>query len=93
MKNQKKILLLQGSIMEVGQSLTNLYGLNPDFKIVEKFESSSVRPVPGQSSIAIAGAQPQYEPLLIIILVYENPGELKGPEFQPAPAIKGTLKN
>lgn len=92
MKNQKKVLLINGNIIEVGQALTNLFGLNPDIKIIEKFESSSVRPIE-KSQLDISGSQPQYEPFLMILLVYENPGDLKGKEFEPAPNIKGKLTN
>ena len=92
MKNlKKKVLVLQGSTMEVGQSLTNLFDGNPDFTIIEQFTSQSVREI---KQSVITASQPQYEPILVIILVYTNPGDLAGIEFQaPSAPIKANLKN
>jgi hypothetical protein len=88
--SSKKVLLLQGTPMEIGQSLTNLYAENPKFSIVEQFTSQSAREIK-QKIVTAAG--PQYEAILVIIMIYENPGELKGAEFQPPASIKGQLKN
>ena len=91
--NETKILLIQGTPVEIGQSLTNIYGQNPTFKVIEKFESQSVREVKGSNIASISG-QTQYEPIMVLIIAYQCQGDIKGLEFQPQqPNIKGTLKN
>jgi hypothetical protein len=86
----KKVMVLQGSTVEVGQSLTNIYGENPEFEIIQHFTTQSVREIP---QTILTAAAPQYEPILIIIIVYYNPTDLVGVEFSGTPQVKAKLTN
>lgn len=91
-----KIMMLQGGILEIGQQLTNLFGMNPELQIIQQFVTTGFRPLPAQSHIIMAGNQaPQYEQITVIYLVYENPGELNGLVYQQVndKPVKATLKN
>lgn len=84
----KKVLVIQGNTMEIGQTLTNLFGSNPKLKVIHSFTSTGIRPVQ-QSGIVTPGQQ-SYEPVTVIFMVYENPGELAGILTSPAP-VKASL--
>jgi hypothetical protein len=71
----------QGNTMEIGQALTNLYGLNPDITVHLHITSQGVRQT--ASKLVTPNLQPQYEAVTIIFLVYTNPGGLKGFNITP----------
>ncbi len=90
-KEPKKVLMVQGNQMEIGQALTNLYGMNPDLVIYNHFTTTGIRMLP-QPKIITAGSQQQYEPITIIYLVYTNPGDLNGFQVDAGEPIRAKLK-
>lgn len=76
----KKVLVITGNTMEIGQTLTNLFGQNPDFKIHYQFVGSGIRAIEQRG--IISPGQQQYEPITTLYLVYSNKGDIKGLNLQ-----------
>ncbi len=88
----KKVLVISGNVMEIGQTLTNLFAMNPDFKIHHQFVGQGIRAI-AQSKIAIPGQQQQYEPVTTIYLVYTCKSDLKGMGLETIDPVKAKLPN
>lgn len=76
--------------MEVGQLLTNLYGLNPDIVVHNQIVTQALRRVGGA---IITQGQPDVEPISVIFLIYSNPGDVQGFDVEPEQqVIKANLR-
>lgn len=74
-KEPKKVLCLQGNTMELGQLLTNFFGLNPDVTVHYQVSTQALREKPS-NGLLTPQSQAQYEPITVLYLVYTNPGEI-----------------
>jgi hypothetical protein len=74
-KQPKQVMCLQGNTMELGQLLTNFFGMNPDVVVHYQVSTQALREKP-TSSLLTPQIQPQYEPITVVYLVYSNPGDL-----------------
>lgn len=90
----KKVIVIQGNVLEIGQTLTNLFGLNKKLVVHHHISTTGVRQL-NNGGIVTPGQQ-NYEPVTVIYLVYSNPGELEGLQTTPlggADKIRGMVKN
>jgi len=87
---EKKVIMLHGNFMEIGQGLTTLFGLNPDIVVYHHFSTIGIRQAQ-TGSIMMPGQSQQAESISIIYLVYSNPGEIVGFPNAEQP-VKANLK-
>ena len=89
----RKVLVIMGNPMELGQTLTTLFGMNPKFKIIYQFVGLGIRPIENKG--IITAGQQQFEPITTIYLVYTNEGkDIEGLGIsQVDTGVKAQLKN
>lgn len=87
-KQEKKVIGFMGNTAEIAQALTNIFGQNPDLVVHHTFTSQSVRQV--QESGLAVNQQTTYEPVIVVYIVYSNPGDLLGIDVK-APDIKAKM--